>query len=86
MFQNSAQLNKAMKEILEIFSKGKDIDSIYPKYPDELVPDLVEALEACLSKGYLTGVSYQVGAQGDVVISVPNPHVTASGHEFLSEN
>ena len=83
MFQNFAQLHKAMKEILETFLKDGEIDSIYPKYSES---DLVEALDTCLSKKYLTGVSYQVGSDEEVEISIFNPHVTVSGKEFLSGN
>lgn len=86
MFQNTSQLNAAMKEILVIFQQGKDISSVYPKYSDGRELDLVEAINTCLAKGYLTGVRCNVGAQNDVVISIPSPHVTAEGAEFISEN
>lgn len=86
MFGSKEQLKSAMKEILEVFQKGEAIDVLYPKYPDDLALDLVEAINSCLSAGYLTGVSCQVGAQNDVTISLPAPHVTALGAEFISEN
>lgn len=86
MFENTSQLHAAMKEILEVFRQGKDIDCLYPKYPDKLALDLVEAINACVSAGYLTGVVCNVGAQDDIVISVPAPHVTTAGSEFISEN
>ena len=86
VFNSQEQLKTAMKEVLQIFQKGEDIDVLYPKYPDDLILDLVEAINTCLSSGYLTGVSCQVGAQDDVVINLMSPRVTASGAEFISEN
>ena len=86
MFENTSQLHAAMKEILEIFQQGKDIACLYPKYPEELSADLVEAINTCLSQNYLTGVSCTVGAQGDVIINTFAPHITAAGSEFISEN
>lgn len=86
MFQNTSQLIAAMKEILTVFQQGNDIASIYPKYSDGRSLDLVEAINACLDKGYLTGVSCSVGIQGDVIVNIPAPHVTASGAEFIAGN
>ncbi len=85
MFQSISQLNIAMKEILEVFARGDDISSLYPKY-DGLEQDFVEAINTCLEKGYLTGVSCTVGAQGDVAVNIPEPHVTAYGAAFISES
>ncbi len=86
MFQNTSQLKNVMKEVLKTFQCNQNIEILYSKYPDDLALDLVEAINSCLSAGYLTGVSCQVGAQGDVVISTSSPHVTASGADFISES
>ena len=75
-----------MKEVLETFQQGKDFQTISSKYPDELSADLAEALNACISRGYLTGVYCSVGSQGDCTVSTPAPHVTAAGNEFVSGN
>lgn len=85
MFQNNSQLNAAMKEILNIFRQSDDISILYPKY-EGIELDMVEAVNTCLSRGYLTGVSCTVGAQDDVIINVFAPHVTTSGMEFISES
>lgn len=86
MFQNKSQLNTAMKEILSAFQQGNDISDIYLKYSDGRELDLIKAVGTCLAKGYLTGVSYKIGTQNNMVISLTNPHVTASGVEFIAKN
>ncbi len=86
MFSTKEQQKSAMKEILETFQQGSDFQVISSKYSDESCADLVEAINACISCGYLTGVHCSVGAQGHVTISTPEPHVTAAGNEFILEN
>lgn len=86
MFSTKEQQKSAMKEILETFQQGNDFQVISSKYSDESSADLVEAINTCISHGYLTGVYCSVGAQGEVTISTPKPHVTASGNEFILEN
>ncbi len=85
MFQNSSQLDAAMKEILNIFRQGDDTSALERKY-DGSERDLAKAIDACLSKGYLTGVSYSLGAHDDLTLNVSAPHVTASGMDFISES
>lgn len=82
MSKTTFNLHVAMKEILEIFQHGEEIRSIFPKYHGE---NLAEAINTCLAKGFLTGVSCDVGAQGDVTVNTWDPCVTASGKAFLSE-
>lgn len=86
MFSTKEQLKSAMKEILETFQQGDDFQVISSKYSDGTEADLVEAINACISHRYLTGVYCSVDPHGDVVISTPEPHVTAAGNEFISEN
>ena len=86
MFENTKQLHEAMREILDTVRQDKDITILSSKYPDDLVLDLVEAINSCVSAGYLTGISCTVGAQNDVIINTSAPHITASGSEFISEN
>ena len=85
MFQNIQQLHSAMKEILSMIQRGEDLSNIFPQYKG-IELDMVEAINACLAEGYLTGVSCKVGAKSDVTVSLPAPHVTSSGMAFISEN
>lgn len=86
MFENTNQLHEAMREILDTVHQGKDIMVLSSKYPNDSVLDLVEAINTCVSAGYLTGISCTVGAQNDVIINTSAPHITTSGSEFISEN
>lgn len=86
MFQNITERNAVMKDILENIHQGKEIQALFPKYPDKLALNLVEAINVCLANGYLTGISCEVGGHDDIVISTPNPKVTKLGLDFISEN
>ncbi len=82
MLESTFDLHMAMKEILEIFQNGGEIRSIFSKYHDK---DLAEAINTCLSKGLLTGVSCDIGLHDDVTVNTWDPQVTTSGKAFILE-
>lgn len=79
--QESIQLQK---KILEFYQTDWDITQL--DTDDCSTLDFKFALESCIQKGYLTGVSYSFGADQHLVISAYAPYVTPSGIRFIEAN
>lgn len=72
------------KKILEFYRTERDITQL--DADGYSILDFKFALDTCIQKGYLTGVSYNFGADQHLQISAYAPYVTPSGIQFIEAN
>lgn len=81
---NEQKANQLMKNILEFYQTGRDIRQMDAEGYSTL--DIKFAIDSCIQKGFLTGISCSLGCDAVLQVSAYAPYVTPSGLHFIEAN